>query len=125
MKGNTGFNLLLMLERRLDNVAFRMGFASSRNEARQLVRHGHFQVNGKKVNLPSFAVKVGDVISLIEGSKQIARIVTSLDAVERRGIPAWVELNRAEMKGTVKAFPSREELTMPMQEQLVVELYSK
>ncbi len=124
-KGNTGVNLLTLLERRLDNVVYRLGFATSRNEARQLVRHGHVTVNGKRIDIPSYTVAMGEQVSIKEGSRQVARINASLDAVERRGVPAWLELDRQGFAGMVKTLPSREDLTMPMQEQLVVELYSK
>jgi small subunit ribosomal protein S4 len=124
-KGVTGTNLLLLLERRLDNMAFRFGFASSRNEARQLVRHSHFLVNGRTMNIPSYRVKPGDVIELRENSRKIQRIQESVEAVVRRGVPAWLELDKDEFKGKVLALPSREELTMPVREQLIVELYSK
>jgi len=125
VKGNTGTALLVLLERRLDNVVYRLGFASSRNEARQLVRHGHILVNGKRIDLPSYWVNVGESISVGEPSRQVTRINFSLDAVERRGVPAWLELNRPEFTGVIRTLPAREDLTMPMQEQLVVELYSK
>jgi len=124
-KGITGTNLLVILERRLDNMVFRMGFASSRTEARQLVLHNHFRINGKKVNIPSYMVKIGDEISVREKSRSVVRITDALDTVLRRGIPAWLELDRDGFKGTVKMLPTRDELTMPVQEQLVVELYSK
>lgn len=124
-KGITGENLLLSLERRLDNMVYRFGFASTRSEARQLVRHGHFRVNGKKVTIPSYAVKQGDVLTLRERSKKNQRIVDNLAAVDRRGAVSWLELNKDEFKGTVKQLPSREDITMPIQEQLIVELYSK
>jgi small subunit ribosomal protein S4 len=124
-KSNTGVNLLVMLERRLDNVCYRLGFANSRNDARQLVRHGHVTINGKRVDLPSYQIKVGDVVSVSEKSRASARITTAIAAVERRGVPAWLELQKETFQGTVRGFPAREELTMPMQEQLVVELYSK
>jgi small subunit ribosomal protein S4 len=124
-KGITGTNLLIALERRLDNVVYRLGFASSRSQARQLVQHCHFKVNGKKVGIPSFLVKVGDTIELRERSKEIQLIQDSLDAVVRRGVPQWLDLEKDNLKGVVKSLPVREELTMPMQEQLVVELYSK
>lgn len=124
-KGVTGENLLIMLERRLDNTIFRIGFASSRNQARQIVRHNHILVNGKKVNIPSFQVSVDDVISLKEKSRANAAINENLEAVVRRGVPSWMELDKDSYKATVKALPKREELTMPMQEQLIVELYSK
>ncbi len=124
-KGKTGENLLLALELRLDNVVFRMGFADTRNEARQMVRHGHFTVNGKRVNIPSFAVRPGSNIEVLEKSKKIARIGKSLEAVDRRGVPQWIELDKKALKGVVKSSPVREDLTMPIQEQLIVELYSK
>ena len=124
-KGITGTNLLLFLERRLDNMVFRMGFANSRNEARQLVRHNHFLVSGKPVNIPSFLVKVGDDIQVREGSRKVERILEAVETVARRGVPSWLELDKENFKGTVKVLPVRDELTMPVQEQLVVELYSK
>lgn len=124
-KGITGTNLLLFLERRLDNMVFRMGFANSRNEARQLVRHNHFLVSGKPVNIPSFLVRVGDDIQVREGSRKVERIQEALETVARRGVPSWIELDKDNFKGTVKILPVRDELTMPVQEQLVVELYSK
>jgi len=126
MKGVTGENLLMLLERRLDSMVYRMGFATSRNEARLLVRQGHFLVNGRKVNIPSYLVRVGDVVELKEKSRKIVRINEALDGVMRRGIPSWVELERDAFKGTVKTLPVREEMTTPeFQEHLIVELYSK
>lgn len=126
MKGVTGENLLVLLERRLDSVVYRLGFASSRNEARLLVRQGHFLVNGRKVNIPSFLMRVNDVVELREKSRQVARVNEALDGVMRRGIPSWVELERDAFKGTLKTLPVREEMTTPaFQEQLIVELYSK
>lgn len=124
-KGITGTNLLLFLERRLDNMIFRMGFANSRNEARQLVRHDHFLVNGKPVNIPSYLVNVGSEILVREKSKKVGRILEAMETVARRGVPQWLELDKDNFKGVVKSLPSREELVMPVQEQLVVELYSK
>lgn len=124
-KGITGTNLLVMLERRLDNVVYRLGFANSRNQGRHFVRHCHFLVNGKKVNIPSYQIKVGDVVELRDKSKEIQAFSDSLDAVVRRGVPQWLDLEKESMKGIVKNFPVREDLTMPMQEQLIVELYSK
>jgi small subunit ribosomal protein S4 len=124
-KGITGTNLLVILERRLDNVVYRLGFASSRAQARQFVRHRHLLVNGKRVDIPSFVVKIGDTIEIREKSKKIQTLQDSLDAVVRRGVPQWLDLEKDNMKGMVKSFPIREDLTMPMQEQLVVELYSK
>lgn len=125
MKGKTGSNLLLQLELRLDNVVFRMGFADTRNEARQLVRHGHFLVNGRRVNIPSFSVRPGSVIEVMEKSRKVLRISEALETVDRRGVPQWVEIDKKAFKGTVKSMPNREDLTMPIQEQLIVELYSK
>ncbi len=124
-KGITGTNLLLLLERRLDNVVYRMGFASSRNQARQLVRHNHFLVNGKKVNIPSYLVKPGDVVEVREKSRKVPPIMEAMETVVRRGIPNWIEVDKEKFRGVFKALPSREELTMPIQEQLIVELYSK
>jgi len=124
-KGVTGTNLLVFLERRLDNVVYRLGLAGSRTQARQLVRHNHFTVNGKKMNIPSYLVKVGDVIEVREKSREVAVISEAMETVVRRGIVGWLELDKANFKGTVKAYPTREELTMPIQEQLIVELYSK
>ncbi len=124
-KGKTGENLLQALEQRLDNVVFRMGFADTRAEARQLVRHCHVTVNGKKVNIPSYQVRVGDRIAIREKSRKIARIQQALEAVDRRGFPSWIEVDKEKFEGVVKGLPVREELTLPIQEQLIVELYSK
>ena len=124
-RGVTGEILLQMLEFRLDNVIYRLGFAASRNQARHLLRHNHFLLNGHKVNIPSLQVKVGDVITLREKSREVEAIKESLAAVARRGVPTWVELNQEDFSGTIKNAPDRQELTMPIQEQLIVELYSK
>jgi small subunit ribosomal protein S4 len=124
-KGVTGENLLSLLERRLDNTVFRLGFAASRNQARHIVRHNHVLVNGKKVNIPSYFMKVGDVVSIKEKSRTNQSILDSLEAVARRGVPSWLELNRDAFQGTVKTMPERQEITIPIQEQLIVELYSK
>jgi len=124
-KGITGINLLLMLEQRLDNVVYRLGFANSRPQARQLVRHGHFLVNGKKVNIPSFQVKTGDVVEIREKSRKMQIITDSLEAVVRRSMPQWLELEKDNFKGMVKAVPVREDITMPIQENQIVELYSR
>ena len=124
-KGVTGENLLVLLERRLDSAVFRLGMASSRNQARQLVRHKHILVNGRKVNIPSFLVSVGDEITLKDKSKTNSLIVENLEAVARRGVPSWLELDKENFKAKVKALPNREELTLPVQEHLIVELYSK
>ncbi|MFH2220122.1 MAG: 30S ribosomal protein S4 [Pseudomonadota bacterium] len=124
-KGITGTNLLVRLERRLDNVVYRLGFANSRNQGRHFVRHNHFLVNGRRVNIPSYLINVGDVIEVRENSRKIQAIGDALDAVVRRGVPQWLDLEKENLKGMVKGFPDREDLTMPIQEQLVVELYSK
>jgi small subunit ribosomal protein S4 len=124
-KGITGTNLLILLERRFDNIVYRIGFASSRDQARQLVRHNHFTVNGKKVNIPSYQVKSGDVIEVKEKSRKVSVIQEAMETVVRREIPSWIEIDGENFRGVVKAFPSREELTMPINEQLIVELYSK
>jgi len=124
-RGVTGENLLILLERRLDNTVYRLGFASSRNQARQLIRHNHFTVNGKKVNIPSYSVKVGDQIQLKEKSRKNEMITDNLEGAARRGVPSWLELDQSTFTGTVKALPNREEITLPIQEQLIVELYSK
>ncbi len=124
-KGVTGENLLINLERRLDNTVFRLGLASSRTQARQFVLHSHILVNGKKVNIPSYLVEAGDEISVKEKSRKNSFINENLEIVARRGIPSWLELDRDNFRATVKALPNREELTMPIQEHLIVELYSK
>lgn len=124
-KGITGMNLLLLLESRLDNMVFRMGFASSRNQARQLIKHKHFLVNGRKVDIPSYHVRVGDKVEVKDSSRKMAVILEAMETVVRRGIPSWIELEKEQFRGTLKALPNREDLTMPIQEQLIVELYSK
>lgn len=124
-KGITGTNLLSLLETRLDNTVFRMGFVNSRNQGRHFVKHNHFVVNGRKVNIPSYQVKKGDVIELREKSKKIQTITDSLDAIVRRGIPQWIEISKDDFKGQVVGIPAREDITLPIQEQLIVELYSK
>ena len=124
-RGITGTNLLVLLERRLDNVVYRLGFANSRAQGRQFVLHNHFLINGKKVNIPSFLVKKGDAIEVKEKSRKVSAIADSLEAVVRRGIPQWLELEKEKQKGVVNSFPVREDITMPIQEQLIVELYSK
>jgi small subunit ribosomal protein S4 len=124
-KGVTGETLLQLLERRMDNMVYRMGFATSRSEARQLVRHGHFSVNGRKVKVPSFLVKVGDVVAVTERSRKVVRIQEALDLAQRRGVPDWLEVSSEAFSGRVKSIPVRADLTMPINEKLVVELYSK
>jgi small subunit ribosomal protein S4 len=125
MKGRAGVNLLMLLERRLDNVVYRMGFATSRNEARQLIKHGHFQIDGKKVMTPSILVKPGVTIGVRERSRKVNRIVAALDALEGRSLPAWLEIEKERFEGTVKQLPVREDITLPIDEQLIVELYSR
>ncbi len=125
LKGQTGENLLVLLERRLDNAVYRLGFACDHAEARQLVRHGHFLINGKRVNIPSYLVRANDVIEVAEKSRKIQRINDSLGSVERRGVPKWLELEKAAFKGVVKAMPARDDLNQSIREQLIVELYSK
>jgi small subunit ribosomal protein S4 len=124
-RGVTGENLLRLLERRLDNVVFRMGFASNRGEARQLVRHGHFRINGRKANVPSILVREGDVIDVREKSKKVARILEAVESVDRRGIPAWIKVEKDQFKGVILGLPERQEIEMPISEQLIVEFYSK
>jgi small subunit ribosomal protein S4 len=125
MKGRAGENLLILLERRLDNVVFRMGFATSRAEARQLVRHGHFSVDGRRETIPSMVLKPGAKVAVTEKSRKVARIAGALEALEGRSVPQWLETNKDGFEGTVKAMPVREDITMPIQEQLIVELYSR
>ena len=124
-RGITGTSLLVLLERRLDNVIYRLGLANSRAQGRQYVRHNHVLVNGKKVNIPSYLVNINDSIEVREKSRKIQSIQDSMDAVVRRGIPQWLDLDKDSMKGLIKGYPIRDDLTMPMQEQLIVELYSK
>jgi small subunit ribosomal protein S4 len=124
-KGITGTNLLILLECRLDNVVYRMGFGSSRTQARQLVRHNTVVVNGKKVNIPSYQVRVGDVIEVKESKRKIPVVLEAMETVARRGIPNWMEVDKEKFRGILKAVPNRAELTMPIQENLIVELYSK
>ena len=124
-KGITGTNLLQLLELRLDNVVFRLGFAASRSMARQLVAHGHFQVDGRKVDIPSYIVKPGQEVILRERSRKNEGIQICLDTVQGRGIPSWLELDSDNFRGKVNQMPNREDITIPIQEQLIVELYSK
>jgi small subunit ribosomal protein S4 len=125
MKGVTGENLLLMLERRLDNAVYRLGLASSRAEARQLVRHGHIEVSGRKVNIPSFAVVPGQEIAVREKARKMTSVQRSLDLSGGRSIPPWLLLDRESLKAKVISLPKREDVNFPIQEQMVVELYSK
>ena len=124
-KGITGETLLTLLERRLDNVVYRLGFASSRAEARLLVRHGHILVNGRRVNIPSFTVRMGDVVSVKESSRQITRVVSAMEGAQRRGVPDWADVDREAYSGRIKILPARGDITMPINEKLIVELYSK
>ncbi len=124
-KGVTGTNFLVELERRLDNTVYRLGFANSRSQARQLVRHGHFQVNGRKVDIPSFLLRPGDRIVVAEGSRNLQVINEAIGALPRRGVVAWLDLDASKFEGTFRAYPAREEMNLPVQEQLVVEFYSK
>ncbi|BAH74736.1 MULTISPECIES: 30S ribosomal protein S4 [Solidesulfovibrio] len=124
-KGVTGENLLSALERRLDNTIYRLGFATSRNQARQLVRHGLFTLNGRRVNIPSLQVKVGDVIEVRERNRQSPIILEAQQVIARRGTPAWLEVEGEKLKGKVIALPTREDVQFPINEQLIVELYSK
>ncbi|MGE3153164.1 MAG: 30S ribosomal protein S4 [Nitrospiraceae bacterium] len=123
--GVTGEILLALLESRLDNVVYRLGFAVSRKQARQLVGHGHVSVNGRKVDIPSQVLKTGDVVEVRPGSREITTVLSAMDAVDSRGVPAWLELERAAFRGTVKATPTKQDAAVPVNEQLVVELYSR
>ena len=125
MKGVAGHNLLQLLERRLDNVVYRIGFVSDHAEGRQLVRHGHFTVNGKKVDIPSYLVRAGDVIAVREKSQKMARNIEALGAVARRGVPGWIDSNKDGFSAKINALPTREDITLPIREQLIIELYSK
>jgi small subunit ribosomal protein S4 len=125
LKGITGEMLLQLLERRLDNVAYRLGFATSRAQARQLVRHGHFAVNGRKVDIPSYLVKAGDVVTVRGGSQKNVTIQHAIEEVKGRGVPEWLALEGEQLTGRVVSLPTREQINLPVQEQLIVELYSK
>jgi small subunit ribosomal protein S4 len=125
MKGITGGNFLVLLERRLDNVVYRLGFTNTRNEARQLISHRHFLVNDKPVTIPSYLLKPGDTVELKEKSTKVSRVTESLASVERRGIPRWLELDKGHFKGKLSDLPSREEITTPINDQLIVELFSR
>lgn len=125
MGGVAGENLLSILETRLDNVVYRLGFGSTRPEARQLVNHGHVQVNGKKVDIASYQVKIGDEIQIKEKSRKITRINESMEQIERRGVPEWLEIDPESYKGKVNRLPVREDITFPIEEQLIVEFYSR
>src|SRR6202789_2883677 len=122
MKGVAGENLVQLLERRLENVVYRIGFASDHAEARQLVRHGHFTINGKKVNIPSYLVRARDVVQVKEPSQKMARINEALAAVDRRGVPQWIQLDKDNFRGAIVQVPSREGVTLPIPEPLIIEL---
>ncbi len=124
-KGVTGENLLVMLESRLDNVVYRLGFASSRKQSRMLVRQNHFSVNGRPVNIPSFLVNINDVVEVREKSREILPIKDAMEGAGARNIPSWLEMEKEQLKGSIKARPSKEEIALPVNEQLVVELYSR
>jgi small subunit ribosomal protein S4 len=124
-KGVTGENLIVLLERRFDNTVFRLGFAGSRADARQLVRHGHVAVNGRKVNIPSYLLRPGDVIEIREKSRTSTRVQEALVSAERKSTPTWLELEAPKFKGMFKNYPTRDEVALPVNEQLIVELYSK
>jgi len=124
-KGVTGENLLVLLERRLDSTVYRLGFASSRPDSRQWVRHGHVLVNNRKVNIPSYLLKPGDVVEIREKSRNTVRVKEAMLSAERKSVPAWLELEAPKFKGMFKNFPARDEIALPVQEQLIVELYSK
>ena len=124
-KGITGEVMLQLLERRLDNVVYRAGFSTSRAQARQLVRHGHFLVNGRKVDVPSYSVRQGDVVSVRQSSLENAAIAHAMEEVKGRGVPEWIALDASKLSGTISSLPTREQINLPVQEQLIVELYSK
>ncbi|WP_448903528.1 30S ribosomal protein S4 [Eubacterium sp.] len=125
MPGQTGENLMILLERRLDNVVFRMGFARTRKEARQIVDHKHVLVNGKQVNIPSYLIKAGDVIEIKEGCKSSQRYKDIVEVTGGRTVPSWLEADQENLKGEIKELPKREEIDVPVDEMLIVELYSK
>ena len=124
-KGVTGDTLIQLLEARLDNIVYRMGFANSRAEARLLIRQRHFNVNSRIVSIPSYVVKASDTVTVRDGSKNVVRIQAAMESVQRRGVPEWLELDSTALKGVVRMIPARSQITIPMNEQLVVELYSK
>jgi small subunit ribosomal protein S4 len=124
-KGITGEHLLSLLERRLDNVVYRLGFAASRGQARQLVNHGHLLVNGRKVNIPSMTMNVGDSIEMKEKSRQLVPVQAALEVAEGRGVPDWLDMERSVLKGTIQALPTKKDIDVLVNEQVVVELYSR
>ncbi len=124
-RGITGETLLQLLERRLDNVIYRAGFSTSRAQARQLVRHGHFLVNGRKVDVPSYSVRQGDVVSVRQTSLENPVIAHAMEEVKGRGVPEWISIDASKLSGTIASLPTRQQINLPVQEQLIVELYSK
>ena len=124
-KGITGQLLLQFLERRLDNVVYRIGLATSRAQGRQFVRHGHFQVNGRKVNIPSFLVKPGDLVEVRPGSREISALLANRETTGHQAVPSWIEVDRENLRAKILSHPQRQEIALPIQEQLIVELYSK
>ena len=124
-RGVTGETLLLKLEKRLDNVVYLLGFANSRNEARQLVKHDHFLVNSKRVNIPSYEIRKGDVVEVVQGSRGVTRVLGAIEAVKRREIPKWLDASHDDFKGSIKDNPTREDVTFPIEEHMVVEYYSR
>jgi small subunit ribosomal protein S4 len=125
MKGVTGENLLTLLERRMDNVVYKIGFASSRKEARQLVKHSHFTINGKKVSTPSIILKQGDIVELRDKSRSSSKFTTAFDANSMREVPSWLEIDKEKFKGTLRDLPKRDDITSQIEEHLIVELYTK
>lgn len=125
LRGVTGTELLKLLETRLDNVVYSLGYAASRREARHLVKHNHFTINGKRVNIPSYNVEKGDVVEVRESSRQMTKIMASIESVKKREIPAWLEADHGAYKGTIKDMPSRENVTLPVEENMIVEYYSR
>jgi small subunit ribosomal protein S4 len=125
LRGVTGTELLKLLETRLDNVVYNLGYAASRREARQLVKHNHFLVNGKRVNIPSYNVEKGDVVEVREASRMITKIMASIESVKKREIPSWLEADHGAYKGTIKDMPARENVTLPVEENMIVEYYSR
>lgn len=124
-KGVTGLNLVRLLEQRLDNVVHRLGLAASRGHARMLVGHGHFRVNGRRVTIPSYLLRAGDVVEVLPASRDLDQIKAALEGAKKRRLPSWLELDAANFRGTIRSLPSKEDMAIPVQEQLVVALYSK
>jgi len=125
LPGMPGENLITLIERRLDNIVYRLGFTSSRSEARQLVRHGHFTLNGRPVNIPSILLRSGDVVAVKSASRELLVINAALESAKRRTFPSWLELDAQKFSGTVKSLPTRDEVSLPIQDQLIVAIYSK